>query len=67
MKIGIRVFFGVYGYESTLKIRKFNMTIQYGGPRCENYLIEMKISTRGFLKSLITNRNLKFEDSIWRI
>ena len=69
--------FEVSDYESTLKIRKFNMTDQNVTITCieavstlDDYFIEMKISNRGFSKSLITNRhsklNFNLAELIWR-
>ena len=55
-------FVKVPGYKSTLKTSE----IQYGGSRGKNYFIGMKMSSRGFSRSLIMNRHSKFENSIWR-
>ena len=59
--------FGVSDYELTL-----NLEIQDGGYNMadENvkiHLIGMKIITRGFSRFLMTNLQLKFGNSIWRI
>ena len=64
------VFVGYWG--RWLRIRIQNWEIHYdesnmADQNAKSYLIWMKFCIRGLLRSLITNPNSKFKNSIWRI
>ena len=64
-KIGI---FRIAEYDFGFQILKLKMTVRRWRTRnLKIQLIRMKIGSSGFLRSLITNRYSKFQNSKWRI